>query len=526
MSGTSGDFSQYIGAVRSRLWLIVLVMAVAVGGVYWRMGDAPPRYSAEATLLVTAPVVLPSPTITDAGGDPSFRPGQTVVSRDIVQLITSRPIAERVAARLGLAGPGVVRQAVDAQAVRETSLVRVTATAPDARQAADLANVTAEEFVAFFRETNRASISEARRFVEEQLAMARVRLEASERAIQAFKERRQMPSVPAATEQILSAAASGQTELDTATVTLRETEARLAAARERLAREQPVVVASRSTSDNPVFRRYQDRLVELEIQRATLSQTYTPQHPRMEQISREIADVRSRLTTEARTAIAQEVTTSNPIHARLLGDVVTLEVERTALAARVEGLRITQRRRLAQAQVIPAAETEFNRLVRENRVLEANYTALSTRYQEILLRENQAGFFPASLQLIEPAAAPTRPVPSSFPRTAAAAALAGLVLGVLAALVLESLNDRIRGSHDAERVFGVPVLATIPQQGGPTPAHALRSIFAGVLVAVVIGAAVAARHHAPVIKVVGEIPDAVRSAIAARVAPGAPNASR
>jgi len=72
----------------------------------------------------------------------------------------------------------------------------------------------------------------------------------------------------------------------------------------------------------------------------------------------------------------------------------------------------------------------------------------------------------------------------------------------------------------------VPVLATIPQQGGPTPAHALRSIFAGVLVAVVIGAAVAARHHAPVIKVVGEIPDAVRSAIAARVAPGAPNASR
>ena len=39
-----------------------------------------------------------------------------------------------------------------------------------------------------------------------------------------------------------------------------------------------------------------------------------------------------------------------------------------------------------------ATEAEFTRLMRENRILEANYTMLATRYQDLLLRENEAGY--------------------------------------------------------------------------------------------------------------------------------------
>lgn len=494
MSGQTGEFKQYVQAVTSRWWLVAIIVVVVVSAVYWKIGRVPARYTSSATLLVTAPPVAPTPSVA-GGADTGFQPGASTVTNDIIQLISSRPIAARVAKRLGLAGPETVQMAVEAHPVRGTSLLRVAATTADPALAANMANATAEEFVAYFRETNRASVTEARRFVEEQLTMARAKLEASERALQAFKMDRQMPSIATATSQILSAMASGQSALDAALLARRETEARLAAARARLAREQPVVVASRATTDNPVFRQVQARLVDLEIQRAQIAQVYTPQHPRMEQIAREIADVRGRLLTEARTTIGEEVTSSNPIHARLLSDVVSLEVERAAVAARVEALQTVQRRIQAAVLSLPSAETEFNRLTRENRVLESNYTTLSTRYQEILLRENQAGFFPASLQLIEAASSPARATPSSFPKTAAAGGLAGLVLGMMAALFLESLDDRIRSVRDAERVLGVPVLASVPLQEQPRTAPAPAMIAVGFVIALALAAAVVSRNY-------------------------------
>lgn len=465
MGVQTADFRQYVRAVGSRLWLVALIVAVAVGATYWHVGRAPAAYTASATMIVNAPVLTPAPSLDDRGGAVEFRPAQGIVTNDIIYLITSRPIAARVAERLKLPGPASVQRAIEATPIRLSSLIRITATARNRELAANLANVTAEEFVAYFRETNRASMSETRRFVEDQLGLARTRLEGSERAIQSFKESRGMPSIEAQAGIAVSSVATGQAAIDAAIAVRQETEARLATARARFGRERPEVTASRSTAENPVFRQFQARLVDLEIQRTQLSQIYTPQHPRLEAVTSELADIRKRLTTETRTLIGEEVIAANPIHARLLGDIVTLEVERAAVDARVAALQGTQRRLRSAAMSIPSAETQFNRLMRENRVLESTYTSLSNRYQEILLREQLAGFYPASLQLVEAAIAPSRATPSAFPKTAAAAGLAGIVLGVMAALFLEALDDRIRGAQDAEHALGVPVLAQIPSEG-------------------------------------------------------------
>ena len=182
---------------------------------------------------------------------------------------------------------------------------------------------------------------------------------------------------------------------------------------------------------------------------------------------------------------------NNPLHSRLVDQVASHEADRAAVAARVEALQTSLRRRQSAAMSIPAAETAFNRLVRENRVLESNYTMLSSRYQEMLLRENLAGHFPAALHVIEAATAPTLPAPSPLPRTAAAAGLAGLVLGLAAALFFESLDDRIRTPQDAERALGVPVLAQIPVQGGLRPSPAPAVFIIAIVVAAMLALAAA-----------------------------------
>ncbi|MDR7545514.1 MAG: hypothetical protein QN120_14820, partial [Armatimonadota bacterium] len=413
MSTQAIEVRHYLRAIASRLWLIIAVVAVAVSAVYWQAGGAPVQYAASATLLVSAPVMsTPATVLADNGFQGRFE----TVANDIMHLLTSRAIAERAAQRLKLTGPGYVQRSVRVAPVRGTSFIRVTANTTSPQLSANLANAVAEEGIAYFRAANRASTSEARRFVEEQLDRARAKLAASEQAIRAFKELRQIPNLDAVSSQLMSQITQGQVELDQVEVARRENEARIAAAKARLEREQEIIVASRATIENPAFQRIQQRLIELEIQRAQLSQVYTPQHPRMEQIMREIADVRGRLMNEARTSIAQEITQTNPVRARLASDLLGLEVERVAQEARLAGLRAAQQRRRVAAMSIPSAEAEFNRLMREHRVLESNYTALAARYQDVLLREHQAGFFPAGLQIVETALPPVQAAPTAFPK--------------------------------------------------------------------------------------------------------------
>jgi uncharacterized protein involved in exopolysaccharide biosynthesis len=485
MTAQALELRHYLRAITNRVWLVVLAVAVAISAVYWQAGGAPTQYTASTTLLVTAPVVSsPASVLTESGFQSNFE----TVANDIMHLLTSRAIAERVAQRLQLTGPDYVQRTVRVAPVRGTSFIRVTAATTSPELSANLANAVAQEGIAYFRSANRASTSEARRFVEQQLDQARARLDASERAIRAFKEVRQIPSLEAVSSQLMSQITQGQAELDQVEIARRENEARIAAAKARMEREQEIIVASRATIENPAFQRIQQRLIELEIQRAQLAQVYTPQHPRMEQITREIADVRGRLMNEARTSIAQEITQTNPVRARLTSDLLGLEVERVALEARLAGLRTAQQRRRVAAMTIPAAEAEFNRLMREHRVLEANYTALAARYQEILLREHQAGFFPAGLQVVETALPPAHAAPTATPRTAAAAGAVGLVLGLMAALFLEAIDDRARSAEDVERTLGAPVLAQVPAHGRPRVAPA--ATVALVLVVLLVAAGV------------------------------------
>jgi uncharacterized protein involved in exopolysaccharide biosynthesis len=493
MSGPLGEFGQYLQAVTRRWWLVALTVVLAVGGAYVAIGRAPARYSASTTLMLVAPVVVAAPpavvTPGEGAGAP-IRPSLTTVANDAINLITSRPVADRVTQRLNLSGPSVVRRNVTATQVRGTSLIRVTATARERQRAADIANTVAEEFITYFRETNRGGVTEARRFVEQQLARSRTQLEAVERRLQALQESRGAPIPMTAASTAMGAVDAARREYDAATTTRREVEARLASARGRLQRENPLMMASRSTIDNPFFRQIQTHMVELELSRANLAQIYTPQHPRMDQINREIADVRGRLMREARTSISEEVTQNNPTHARLMTDMVTLEVDQAATSARAQAMLQTLQRRQSEMNSMPSLLADTTRLTREASIQEANYRALSARYQDLLLRENEAGFYPAAMQIIEPATVPSR-VASTFPRVAAAAAGAGLILGFIIALFLEALDDRVRSAQDAERVLGVPVLAEIPTHGQrekTVPASAMFTI----LLVIGLGVAVSA----------------------------------
>jgi non-specific protein-tyrosine kinase len=89
--------------------------------------------------------------------------------------------------------------------------------------------------------------------------------------------------------------------------------------------------------------------------------------------------------------------------------------------------------------------------------------------QIAVLRGNMAplvGFVIDPGAVIQSAALPSAPSRPNHPTNAALALFAGLVLGVVTALVRERLDDGLRGRSDLESQSGAPVLAIIPKVSG------------------------------------------------------------
>lgn len=159
---TSGDLSAVLAALRRRLPLIVIVLALTIVAAYVFVARQPEQYQAQSTLLFrlsgAASQVLGAapPGVPDAE-----RQGQTNA-----QLVSLDVIKRRTAAALGLrALPGTVL----AEPVPQSDLVNVTATAENPDLAARLANRFATEFVAFRRDSARDELEQAENQARTQL---------------------------------------------------------------------------------------------------------------------------------------------------------------------------------------------------------------------------------------------------------------------------------------------------------------------------------------------------------------------
>jgi capsular exopolysaccharide synthesis family protein len=85
-----------------------------------------------------------------------------------LRLVSLETVDRLVADRLGISADDV-REKIDVQAEGNSDIVTIEATDPDPNEAARLANVFGEEYVAFRREADRATILEAKALIEQGL---------------------------------------------------------------------------------------------------------------------------------------------------------------------------------------------------------------------------------------------------------------------------------------------------------------------------------------------------------------------
>ncbi len=109
----------------------------------------------------------------------------------------------------------------------------------------------------------------------------------------------------------------------------------------------------------------------------------------------------------------------------------------------------------------------YQQEVDTNRAL---YDGLLQRFKEIGVA---GGVGVNNVSVIDVADVPQHPSSPRLILNLAAALLAGLVIGALAAFALEQIDEAIADPEEVERRLGVPLLGSVPKVDGITPKEAL-----------------------------------------------------
>lgn len=342
---------------------------------------------------------------------------------------------------------GMVRGSIRTRGLSETNIIEIAITGTDPRDVQATANAITRAYADFSSDLKRVQARSRTQFIHESLEEQKKRLIAAQENLKHFKQDEQINNVSsevialnvsianfqeqrtnAAVEQRVYSSLMGKlSEADTASEDLR-----------RLAGTDAVV-------KNEYIANLYDRWFELVKQREELiAQGKTESNEDVKSTQRLIANTKDDLRAASG---------------------MYLQNLRSRIAS-VDSTISTLRK---QTEKYPALEATESRLVGDVRTMQGVYDQLQSEYQRARINEEADDNY---VRLIDVAALPDSPVAPNRSRIFMTSLLFGVLLGLAAAIFLDTLDDSVRSPDEVRDRMGWPVLGTIPSiKGAPEVAN-------------------------------------------------------
>lgn len=478
------DLVEYWRSISKRKWGI-LALTVLIGILTTLVVfSIRPTYRATTTLLIEQgknKVVSIEEVYNNLGG------ANREYYQTQVEIIKSRELAQRVAQKLNLAKHpdfdptldqniswltrqtqgwlgdakpqsedavlkrvvGQFSEDLQVQPIRNSQLVQISFTAQDRELAAKVPNALAEVYIESDLEAKVAMTQKASAWMSGRMGDLRTKLEASERALQDYRERERIVDAKGVA---LSGAAKGLEEAMSGLISARTKRAEA----ENLYNQVQAIKLGKSIANydsipavlrHPTVQKFKELEGEAERKVSDASKRYGAEHPKMIQANAELASARENARRQIETVVAgiskeYEVARANE-----------QAIERALGQSKSEIQSIN--RKEFQLGVLER-EAQGNRQLYDMFLTRSKETNVSSDLQSTVARVIDAAIVPALAY-----------APKKAQIVGIAMALA-LMLGIMLALLLERLNNTLNTTHDVETKLGLPMLGylqKLPHRG-------------------------------------------------------------
>ncbi|WP_052208713.1 GumC family protein [Croceibacterium mercuriale] len=474
------QLSRYvIGLIRRNIWLIAIILAVAIIAAVVLTMLQTPRYTAMSTLEIAEDT---QQVLGEDLGAETTSYGNWDIEMNLntqLEILRSRALAERVAERLDLASNERFLNAMEAAAVVElpeqaraaqaadllranfnvdlpsgTRIAELSFTSTDAGMSAQVVDAFASEFIQANLQRKFDSSAYARTFVAEQLEESRVRLENSERELNAYAREAGLIRTrdPSAEEGAGAGSMTASSLMQLNEAANAAQAARISAqARWDAERAQPLF-SSQAVLESATVQVLMQRHATLQAELDSARERYLPDHPAVTRLRTELQATETsmnRAANEVRNSIRANFQAASSAETSLREQVSTLEGD--TLAEQDRSVR-------------------YNTLAREADTNRQIYDGLLQRYRAL---NAAAGITASNIAVVDRAEVPSSPSSPNLPGNVLIAMVLGLALAGAVVFLRDQMDDRLRIPEDVESKIGLPLLGVIPTAEDGNPVAAL-----------------------------------------------------
>lgn len=409
-----------------------------------------------ADLTASNPEDPDLPTCTNADGTPvrlEIEPGRPLTPQDWPDVLEVAPVRNESVGENGTT----------------TDIIRVTIRMQNGDVAPCLANAVALAFAQSYQRKSRGETDKYRKFLQTSRMEAKAKLDDLRTRISEYKRANRVVAVDAETTSAISSIASLESAKSAADSAAREASAALRDVDSQLAR-QPLVTHQTLPADmNPEVKKLQEELAQAESDLRLLAQRYKPAHDTYKAAEARITVLKDRIAKAGATYSAPVI---NEIHQDLakrrseaLYQLATARAKSASLASSIAQ---------AQAKItnLTQAEPNLAAMMTEYAQAENSYKTLSEKYDQAGIAENE---FSKNGSLVPSwsrySTGPFQQGPSRKALLVYGLVLS-LVLGIVTAIWLDSIDSRVRNAADVEKMLELPVIGLTPQlpgRGGSLP---------------------------------------------------------
>jgi uncharacterized protein involved in exopolysaccharide biosynthesis len=442
---TTRDF---LAVIFRQLWVIVTVFMIAVVSVLFVSWRSPTTYESSSRVLVNRgrkqSVLAPNLQILT---------WEEEVSSEI-ETVKSFPVAQRTQKILDkwfeekkLRKPlRLSPSSVDAGVIGESNVIEISYSSRDPESCIPVTNALTQAYMEFRHESG--SVPFVNEFFTREIGIVDSAMAALMARREAYFRSTGTIAPPEERQQLFSLLHKAADEMAEVQQQIRVNQQYLRQAQLLMAEEEVPNTAFFSSLDLGNFQTLatlQQKYNLLEQDRQTLMSKQTPDHPELMGVNSAIAEVKSQIREESKATVNL-----------LKSKAISLEERERSLQGLMKNYR-------SELELIPDKEFSLDEMDHE-------MTTLRDRYKELVGKEIQARISQATspdwtVTLFAPSSRPKALKTTDYVRLALAPILS-LVVGLMLAFFLDSLDHSIKSATDVEEHLGIPVLASLPETRG------------------------------------------------------------
>ncbi|MDX2257041.1 MAG: polysaccharide biosynthesis tyrosine autokinase [Pseudanabaenaceae cyanobacterium bins.39] len=466
----SFQLAKVLRILRKR-WLIIATTAAAIfaGNTYYTFTRTP-LYRSTATLLINNSTIAVSDI--QIPGLPS---SSSINLGTEINILKSRPLIEVAVEKMRKSPTGSyykditaeqIMEGLDIQPEKNALILRLVYTDSDPKRSREVLNALSETYVNYSLNDRRTKSSTAISFIQAKLPQVKEQLDKSALAVTQFRRTYNIVDPETYAASVFSMREALEKRAQELQISISQTQEQFDILSQQVGKTPNSAISGAILQQDTAYQNLVKQFQEVETNYFLERTRFRENHPNVVALKDRRDELYRLIEARAQSVVGLRLNntdlTNEPNSEIQQGFAKQLFETQTQLAvsqAQLASIRNAQSEVAAAFSQIPQIQQKFVEIQRQLQLDSNTYNKLTEKLEELRIAEAQEI---SSWKVLEPPLIPTRPSSPDIERGLMNGAAAGIGLGLLAAFIVDRLDQRIREVEEVKELIDIPLLASIP----------------------------------------------------------------